>query len=98
MITASGEKPAGCISNENLFYLNEEPGQTQFRIFNVKLCVVNISHMLFANLVKKTSLTKLCKCASVSVIIKIYAASQSDPQTRTENAEQGKIQDLASEY
>ena len=34
----------------------------------------------------------------MSVIIKIYAASQSDPQTRTENAEQGKIQDLASEY
>ena len=62
-------------------------------------CVMSTFHIiLFANFVKKTSSSQLCMCASVSVIIKIYAASQSDPQTRTENAEQDKIQDLASEY
>ena len=62
-------------------------------------CVLSTFHIiLFANLVKKNLRQNRCKCASVSVIIKIYAASQSDPQTRTENAEQGKIQDLASEY
>ena len=62
-------------------------------------CVLSTFHIiLFANLVKKNLRQNRCKCASVSVIMKIYAASQSDPQTRTENAEQDKIQDLASEY